>query len=134
MSSEPHDSFDWYAEDIATFGDRLAGAREAMGLSQDELAKRLGVKTKTLAAWENDQNEPRANRLQMLSGLLNVSMRWLLTGRGLELEAPRQTAGDADLARLLLDLRQVRTEHARLGERMGRLEKQLRQIVEGEEG
>ncbi|MEZ5913851.1 MAG: helix-turn-helix transcriptional regulator, partial [Paracoccaceae bacterium] len=33
----------WYSEEAATFGDRLAAAREAAGLSQAELAQRLGV-------------------------------------------------------------------------------------------
>ena len=29
----------WYAEEAATFGDRLAGAREASGMTQAQLAK-----------------------------------------------------------------------------------------------
>ena len=41
---------DWYAEDAATFGDRLAAARETAGLSQAELAERLGVKTNTITS------------------------------------------------------------------------------------
>ena len=31
-------SEDYYSDDSATFGDRLAAAREAMGLSQSQLA------------------------------------------------------------------------------------------------
>jgi ribosome-binding protein aMBF1 (putative translation factor) len=67
----------WYDADTTTFGDRMTGAREAAGLSQAELAKRLGVKVKTIRAWENDRSEPRANRLQMLAGILGVSIMWL---------------------------------------------------------
>ncbi|OYX23007.1 MAG: hypothetical protein B7Z10_12180 [Rhodobacterales bacterium 32-66-7] len=71
-----------YADDVATFGDRLLAAREAAGLGQAELATKLGVRDKTLAAWEEDLAEPRGNRLQMLAGMLNVSLRWLMTGIG----------------------------------------------------
>jgi DNA-binding XRE family transcriptional regulator len=54
----------WYGADVATFGDRLAGAREAAGLSQEDLAQRLGVRLTTLQNWEEDLAEPRGNRLQ----------------------------------------------------------------------
>ena len=78
----------WFSEDAATFGDRLAGARDAAGLDQKGLAEKLGVKLVTIAGWENDLKEPRANRLQMLSGILGVSLSWLLTGEGDGPEAP----------------------------------------------
>ena len=73
---------DWYSNDIATFGDRVAAGREALGLSQKQLARKLGVAAKTVDSWEHDISEPRANKLQMLAGILNVSMPWLLTGEG----------------------------------------------------
>lgn len=41
----------WYSADVATFGDRLAGAREAAGLTQEDLAQRLGVRLTTLQNW-----------------------------------------------------------------------------------
>ena len=81
----------YYSETAATFGDRLAGAREGAGLSQEALATQLGVEIGTLQAWEDDMDEPRANRLQMLAGMLNVSLSWLLTGRGDGPEAPAAT-------------------------------------------
>lgn len=73
---------DYFAEDVATFGDRLEAARLARGMSLNALAKNLGVDRKTLSAWENDQSEPRANRIQMLAAILNVSMVWLISGFG----------------------------------------------------
>ena len=76
--------FDWYSDDAATFGDRLAAARENAGLSQKGLAEKLGVSHKIVRAWEDDMKEPRANRLQMLSGMLNVSLTWLLSARLME--------------------------------------------------
>ena len=33
-------------------------------------------------AWESDADAPRANRIQLLAGLLNVSIVWLISGEG----------------------------------------------------
>ncbi|WP_071673465.1 helix-turn-helix domain-containing protein [Nioella nitratireducens] len=126
-------SHDWFSDDTATFGDRLAGARDALGLTQEDMARRLGVKLKTIVAWENDWSEPRANKLQMVAGLLNVSIRWLLTGEGTGPDEADFTDVEGDLKQVLLDLRQMRQEHARMGERMGRLEKRLRLTLKKEE-
>lgn len=122
---------DWYSEATATFGDRLAGAREAAGLTQAQLAKRLGVKAKTLRDWEDDLSEPRANRIQMLSGLLNVSLSWLMTGEGEGVDAPDMGADmPGDVRAVLSELRQIQTEMTRMGGRMARLEKRLRKSLE----
>lgn len=125
----------WYDGDTSTFGDRMAGAREAAGLSQSELAKRLGVKIKTIRAWENDMNEPRANKLQMLAGILGVSIMWLLTGEGDGVEPPEQDEPiPSDVQDLLLELRTMRSEQAKMADRMGRLEKRLRTALAGMRG
>ncbi|MBF9049668.1 helix-turn-helix domain-containing protein [Roseobacter sp. HKCCD9010] len=117
----------WFDEDTATFGDRLAGARDAAGLSQAELARRLGTKTKTIKGWENDQNEPRANKLQMVAGLLNVSIMWLLTGQGEGLDGPEMVESlPTGLEDMLTEMRKLRAEQAQIAEKMGRLEKRLR--------
>lgn len=116
----------WYSNETATFGDRLADARQAVGLSQEDLANRLGVKLKTLRAWENDISEPRANRLQMVAGLLNVSLRWLLTGQGDGLTAPGADDLPKEATAILSDMRQLQADIVRCSDRLGRLEKQLR--------
>ncbi|WP_297617570.1 helix-turn-helix transcriptional regulator [uncultured Roseicyclus sp.] len=117
----------WYDADTATLGDRITGAREAAGLSQTELARRLGVRLATIRAWEDDQADPRANKLQMLAGLLGVSIMWLLTGKGDGLDSPAQNAPlPDDLLALLAELRQMRLDQARMADRMGRLDKRLR--------
>lgn len=120
----------WFSEDAATFGDRLAGAREAAGHSQAELAGQLGVKAVTVEAWENDIKEPRANRVQMLAGLLGVSLRWLLTGAGEGPDAPTEVdAIDADVEMLLSEIRKVRADMAKSSEKLGQLEKRLRGLL-----
>lgn len=122
---------DWWSERSATFGDRVAAAREAAGMTQKELARRIGVKTSTLRSWEDDLNEPRANRLTMLAGVLNVSLPWLLTGEGDGLSAPSaDETGSADVGDLLKEMRTLRTEARSLAERLGQLEKRLAAAVQ----
>ena len=62
------------------FGERLRNAREAAGMSQQQMASRLGVKGSTVNNWEAGKEDPRANRLQMIASLLNVPLMWLLAG------------------------------------------------------
>ncbi len=127
------DENNWFSEQNATFGDRLAGAREAAGLKQTDLAKRLGVKVKTLRSWEEDLSEPRANRLTMVSGILSVSMRWLMTGQGEGLDGPSEpTEIPANLTEVLTEMRQMRTEMEQGAARLGRLEKRLRASLQAE--
>jgi len=118
---------DWFSEDTATFGDRLAGAREAAGLSQAAFGTKLGVKKSTIVAWENDLKEPRANRLQMLAGILGVSITWLLTGEGEGPAAPDlEDAMTGDLIDLLAEMRALRVEIAASADHLARLEKRMR--------
>ncbi|WP_341212089.1 helix-turn-helix domain-containing protein [uncultured Limimaricola sp.] len=121
----------YYSETAATFGDRLAGAREGAQLSQEALATRIGVEISTLQAWEDDMDEPRANRLQMLAGMLNVSLSWLLTGRGDGPEAPSAETPPAALSEILSEMRVLRAEMVQAAERMATLEKRLKRSVEG---
>lgn len=121
---------DWYSGDHATLGDRLTAAREAQGLSTAELARRLGVKLRTVEAWENDTSEPRANKLQMVAGLLSVSIRWLLTGEGEGIAEPATMPEmEADAKVLLRDLQKMRQQMTELATRMGKTEKALRLIL-----
>jgi transcriptional regulator with XRE-family HTH domain len=114
---------DDYTDVTATFGDRLSLARETSGLGQAQLAHRIGVKLQTLRSWEEDRSEPRANRLQMLAGMLNVSMVWLMSGQG-HAPAARPAAANVD-ANLLAELRSLRVDQAQIVERMVRLEQRL---------
>ncbi len=124
------DNQDWFSSETATFGDRLAGAREAAGLDQKGLADKLGVKRSVIQAWENDLKEPRANRLQMVAGVLSVSMSWLLTGEGDGPDAPDEESQlSSDLVDLLAEMRALRGQIIQSGEKLGRLEKRLRKAL-----
>lgn len=129
MADDEFDDVDWFSDDTATFGDRLAAARGAVGLTQKALAQRLGVKAGTLRNWEDDLSEPRANRLSMLGGILGVSLGWLLTGEGEGLEPPEEHgAASPDVSELLADLRAVRVQMQQSSERLALLEKRIKAL------
>ena len=118
---------DWYGPDKATFGDRLVAARENANLSQQDLAKRLGVKNSTIKSWENDNSEPRANRLSMLAGLLNVSITWLISAEGSGVEAPEKSDEMSnDLLDALKELTALRVNLLKNIDRINNIEKKLR--------
>ena len=118
---------DWYGPDKATFGDRLVAARESANLSQQDLAKRLGVKNSTIKSWENDNSEPRANRLSMLAGLLNVSITWLISAEGSGVEAPEKSDEMSnDLLDALKELTALRVNLLKNIDRINNIEKKLR--------
>ena len=96
-------------------------------MTQKQLAKRLGVRLSTVRGWENDLSEPRANRLSMMAGILNVSMMWLITGEGEGVDAPVDATPVNDTVRdLMVELRDLRADLLKRAEQVGRLEKRLR--------
>ena len=121
-----------YSEGAATFGDRLALAREAQNMSQEQLASRLGLRASTIDNWECDRSEPRANKLQMLAGFLNVSMVWLLTGEGEGAPTARvdSAAAAPEIGDILAEIREIRAANLSADSRLSRLEKRLRDMVE----
>ncbi|MGB3406532.1 MAG: helix-turn-helix transcriptional regulator [Jannaschia sp.] len=127
--SDDDDGQDRFDPDATTFGDRLTGAREAVGMSQHDLATRIGIKVKTLRAWEDDLSAPRANRLSILCGLLNVSLIWLMTGRGQGLDDSDPSSQDGDL---LAEVEALRRETAALSDRLFTLGARLRARMEAD--
>ena len=128
MSSSSNSSNDYFDDKVATFGDRIEAARLAEGLSADMLANRLGVSKKTLSNWENDEVSPRANRVQMMAGVLNVSLVWLMSGQGNGSDNVEQTYDRPEAVNEVLS--EIKTlkqtlEHAlaRIGELEARLER-----------
>ncbi len=129
MQTEPLDR--WFDPAATTFGDRIAGAREQAGMTQQDLAKRMGIKLKTLKSWEEDLSEPRANKLSMMAGLLNVSLTWLLSGEGNGPDAPGALVQGA--TDILSEIRDVRSQVERSSDRLARLETALLAVLQEEE-
>lgn len=61
-------------------GTRIKDSRVNKGLSVSQLASRIGVKPETVEMWESGESDPRPNKVNKLSGILGVSMIWLLAG------------------------------------------------------
>jgi len=122
---------DYYGDEVTTLGERISVARERAGLSQDDLAKALAVKSGTLDDWENDASEPRANRMTLLGGILGVSAGWLLYGIGEGVPAPSdddtpEMISDTEVAeRLLTELRDAQEMQGKIAKRMARIEDAL---------
>lgn len=62
------------------FGERLTNRRRSIGLSQDALAEKIGVRGGTICSWEIGLKHPQQRRLLQLSRVLGVSEKWLRTG------------------------------------------------------
>ncbi|MEL6365190.1 MAG: helix-turn-helix transcriptional regulator [Pseudomonadota bacterium] len=85
----------------ALLGDRIRLARRARGLSQAELAIRLGVSQPAVANWESGAHDPRHVILGKLAKTLEVSRAWLAQG-GEEESGPGRLAASLYLRRPLI--------------------------------
>ena len=79
------------------FGERIRMARERLGVSRDEMAKRLHLKYSTLAKYETSEREPDFATLVELARALRVSTDYILG----YVEAPRGARRGVDEEALL---------------------------------
>ncbi len=62
------------------FGNYLCALRTESGLSQKELAAKLGVSDKAVSKWENGRSKPRNDALLTIATLFGISTDELITG------------------------------------------------------
>ncbi len=110
-----------------TLGQRLSEARDGTGFTTAQLARRMGVKTATLSNWEADVSEPRANRLMMLAGMLNVSLTWLVTGKG---EGPLVHTLETDMAYLRTSLLTLKAQAETTAQQIDEIVQRLDEVLE----
>ena len=67
---------------MGDFSLRFKKAREILGISQQELAKKLGVSQKSVSFWEKGRNEPQASIIRTFCNIYGINPTWLLTGKG----------------------------------------------------
>lgn len=60
------------------FADKLIMHRKKMGLSQEQIAERLGVTRQSVSKWESAASIPELSKLVMLSELFQVSVDYLV--------------------------------------------------------
>lgn len=109
--------------DMDTMGGRLSRAREASGISVKQLAWRLGVKISTIQAWESDRSQPGAHRMNMMAGMLNVSLSWILHGVGIApTEHEFDESDDETLEAVGAQIIRLKRLHAETGNLIDRLE------------
>ena len=63
-----------------TIGKKIAEYRRAKGMTQDELAERLGVSPQAVSKWENDLSCPDIMLLPVLAKLFDTTVDDLLSG------------------------------------------------------
>lgn len=60
------------------FINRLKSVMADHKISQNELAKRTGIRQSSISDWLNDKYEPKQDKVYLLAKALNVSPAWLL--------------------------------------------------------
>lgn len=60
--------------------DRIQHLRKSKGISQEELADRMGVSRQAVSKWESEQTNPDIEKIVMLSELFEVTTDYLLKG------------------------------------------------------
>lgn len=65
-----------------SFPKRIAIARNALGLTQEQLAQEVGIVRRQIAAYEAGTSKPRMNVLHNLAAVLGTSVDWLAAGAG----------------------------------------------------
>lgn len=87
--------------DNQRIGSFIAALRKEHGLTQEQLAEKLGVSNRSISRWENGNTLPDFSLLRSLSAVLDVSMSELLNGHRL----PENIQAE-DSVRLALELAQ----------------------------
>ena len=59
-------------------GSRIAIARKAAGLNQDQVAEAIGVHKQTISRWESRKRAPNGEEIRLLVNLLHCSADFIL--------------------------------------------------------
>ena len=61
-------------------GDRIHSLRKSKGISQEELADKIGVSRQAVSKWESEQNTPDIEKVILLSDYFETTTDYLLKG------------------------------------------------------
>lgn len=71
-----------------TFGSMIAALRKEQGMTQLELAEKMGVTDKAVSKWERDLSFPDVSSIPKLAEILHVSVDELMQGKADAKETP----------------------------------------------
>ena len=97
-------------KDLQLYG-KIQARRKALGLSQEELAQRMGVSRQSVTKWETGLSAPDLDRLVELADTLGVSLDYLLRDQAEAPEGPAES-GEAAPAEALPEERGEKTTAA----------------------
>lgn len=63
-----------------TIADRIQSLRKQKGMSQEELADKIGVSRQAVSKWESEQSTPDLDKVVIMSELFEVTTDYLLKG------------------------------------------------------
>lgn len=84
-----------YSAQDDTLGGRISLARESAMRSIEEAACQLGVTTQIWMDWECDRASPESYHMPLITGVLRISLPWLVAGQGVG-PTPFVSASDVD--------------------------------------
>lgn len=84
-------------------GEHLMTLRLHAGLSQDDLAQRIGVPQQTIAFWERTGKPPRSEILPQLADALGVRIESLLSENGEAVAAKKKGGPNGKLRKIFED-------------------------------
>lgn len=61
-----------------TLGERIKQARKVAGISQEELAQKIGTRQSQVTRWETDQAEPRIGFLRKITEITGIPLSELM--------------------------------------------------------
>lgn len=64
---------------VKSIGQKIALKRKESGLTQEELAEKIGVSSQAVSKWENDLSYPDITSLPLISKILGISIDELLS-------------------------------------------------------
>lgn len=78
------------------YGKKLKEIRQHLSLTQDEMAKKLGLASRAYSAYERNENKPPLSMLDMIHLNFDINLNWFISDRGNMLATPQNTSADKD--------------------------------------
>ncbi len=88
--------------DQIKIGKFILNCRKEKGLTQEQLAEKLGVTSKSISRWENGNTMPDYSLLKDLCSELNISVNELLSGEKI-LKEDYKTKAEENMSKLIND-------------------------------